>query len=156
MRLLASIKRVLRKPAVIVGELAAIALAGVMGATLPGAHIFQSVWFALLTLLTAGSLVVVVLEQFRRLRSQWRQQPSPAQFTSAPYQAQFERPATTAEPQQRIWSERRLGLAGSLVFHMGLLLLILAGASRALFLSEAAVDLLEGETLAPGAAWAAQ
>jgi hypothetical protein len=156
MRLLSFIKRFLRRPAVIVGELAAIAVAGVLGATMPGTHIFQSVWFALLTLLTAASLAVVVNEQFRRVRSQWRPQPSSAQFQSAPFKVEFERPATTATPQQRIWSERRLGLAGSLVFHTGLLLLILAGAWRALFLSEAAVDLLEGETLAPNAAWSAQ
>lgn len=144
-----SSRRLLRKPAVILGELTAIAVAGVLGATLPGAHIFQSVWFALVALLTAASLALVVNEQFRRVRSQWRQQPSPAQFQSAPFKAEFERPATSANPQHLAWSERRVNLAGSLVFHTGLLLIILAGAWRALFLSEAAVDLFEGETLPP-------
>ena len=153
---MSSTKRALRKPAVILGELAAIAVAGVFGATWPESHIFNSAWFALLALLAAASLAVVVSEQFRRVCSQWRQQPSPAQFQSAPFQAEFERPPTHPHPRPRVWSERRLGLAGSLVFHTGLLLLIIAGAWRALFLSEAVVDLLEGETLAPNAAWSAQ
>lgn len=150
------IKRFLRKPIVILGEITAVALAGALGAVLPERHIFQSVWFAAVTLLAAASLAVVVGEQFRRVRSQWRQPSSSAQFASAPFKTEFERPATTPGPQQKIWSKCRLGLAGSLVFHCGLLLLILAGAWRALFVSEAVVDLLEGETLAPNAAWSAQ
>lgn len=153
---LLSIKRFLRSPKIILGEIAAIAVAGALGAMLPEKHIFQSAGFAAVALLAAASLTVVVLEQFRRVRLQWRPAASPAQFESAPFKTEFERPATTAAPQQKIWSERRLGLAGSLVFHIGLLLLILAGAGRALFVSEAAVDLLEGETLAPTAAWTAQ
>jgi hypothetical protein len=149
-------RRFLRRPAVILGELTAIAGAGALAAMMPDLHIFQSVWFALVALFAAASLAVVVSEQFRRVCSLWRQQPSFAQFESAPFRTEFERPTTTANPQQRIWSERRLSLAGPLVFHVGLLLLILAGAWRALFLSEAAVDLLEGETLAPNAAWSVQ
>ena len=156
MSFLLSTKRMLRRPAVILGEMAAIAVAGALGATMPGTHIFQSVWFALPTLFAAASLAMVVNEQFRRVRSQWRQQSSLVQFQSAPFKLEFERPTTTVNLQQKIWSERRLGLAGSLVFHGGLLLLILAGAWRALFISEAAVDLLEGETLPPNAAWSAQ
>ena len=152
----APIKRFLRKPAVILGEIAAVAVAGALGALLPDRHIFQSVWFAAVTMLTAASLAVVVNEQFRRAWWQWRQPPSPAQFQSAPFKTEFERLATSANPRQKIWSERRLGLAGSLVFHTGLLLLIFAGAWRALFVSEGTVDLLEGETLAPAAAWSAQ
>jgi hypothetical protein len=153
---LAPIKHFLRKPAVILGEIAAIAVAGALGASLPELHVFQSPWFAGVTLLAAASLAVVVNEQFRRVGSQWRQPPSLAQFQSASFKTEFERPATTTVPQQKIWSERRLGLAGSLVFHTGLLLLIAAGAWRALFATDAVVDLIEGETLAPNAAWSAQ
>jgi hypothetical protein len=46
---------------------------------------------------------------------------------------------------------------GSLVFHAGLLLVILAGALRAWFAADAIVDLIEGETLLPKSeAWSAQ
>ena len=152
-----ALKRFLRAPKVIIGEIVGITFAGALGASLPNLHIFQSVWFVALTLLTAASLVIVVAEQFRRALSQWRQPPAVASFQSAPFKTEFERPATTAIPQQKIWSERRLGLAGSLVFHVGLLCLIAAGALRALFATDATVDLLEGETLAPtAAAWSAQ
>jgi len=152
-----ALKRLLRSPVVIIGELAGIALAGALGASLPRLHVFQSGWFAALALITAASLAIVVVEQFRRLRSQWRQQPVLAQFQSAPFHTEFERPATTQNSQVRIWSERRLGLAGSLVFHCGVLLIIVAGALRALFATDAVVDLVEGETLAPtAAAWSAQ
>lgn len=152
-----AIKRFLRSPKVIISEIAAIAFAGALGASLPQAHIFKSVWFAALTLPVAASLSIVIAEQFRRLRSQWRQRLTPAYFQSAPFKAEFERPATTPTPQQTIGSECRLGLAGSLVFHSGLLCLIVAGALRALFATDATVDLIEGETLAPtAAAWSAQ
>ncbi|HLP76572.1 MAG TPA: cytochrome c biogenesis protein ResB, partial [Candidatus Paceibacterota bacterium] len=156
MNVFPAIKRFLRKPAVILGEISAIAIAGTLGASLPELHVFQSVWFAIVPLLAAMSLMVVASEQFRRLRLQWTQKLTPAHFQSAPMKAEFERPATARSSQQKIWSERRLGLAGSLVFHIGLLLLIIAGAWRALFATEAVVDLVEGETLAPTAAWSAQ
>ncbi len=153
---LAILRRFLRRPAVILGELAAIAVAGALGASLPAWHVFSSAGFAALALLAAASLAVVVGGQFQRVRSAWRPPPSPAAFQSAPFKAEFDRPAAGPVPPPAIWSGRRLGLAGSLVFHSGLLLLIAAGAWRALFATEAVVDLVEGETLAPAAAWSAQ
>ena len=154
---LPAIKRFLRKPAVILGELAAIALVGALGAAMKEWQVFSSVWFLTVTALTTVSLSFVILEQFRRLRAGWRLVPAEAHFQNAPFRAEIERPATAANPSARIWSERRLGLAGSLVFHSGLLLLILAGVLRALFATDAATDLIETETLAPqAAAWAEQ
>ena len=109
------IERFLRSPRVIVGELAALAIAGVLGAIWPDGHVFRSAWFAALALLAVASLCLVVLGQFRR---------------------------------------RRLG---ALVLHAGILLAIVAGALRALFATEAVVDLVEGETLPPtAAAWSGQ
>ncbi len=124
-------------------------------------HIFRSVWFLVLTGLLSGSLLIIVVEQVQRLWAQWSLRLSPAHFQSAPFVAEFERPvvSSTRETITRlhIWSEKRLGLAGSAVFHLGLLLVITAGAWRALFGADAVVDLMEGETLAPQAsAWAAQ
>ena len=172
-----SLKQWLRSPAVIVGEIVALTLAGTLGAVRPELHVFSSVWFAALTTITSASLLVVVIEQAKRLRAQWSQRLTPAHFDHAPFRTEFERPAQVAPAsgppacawphadrspsdsgcRVQIWSERRLGLAGSLVFHIGLLLLITAGALRALFATDAIVDLVEGETLAPtAAAWSAQ
>lgn len=180
-----NIKRFFRSPKVIIAELAALAFASSLGAALPQAssasadelarwhnagpfvtalvkifaldHIFSSVWFLTITAAASISLAIVVVEQFRRLRTLWSQPPSADPFQNAPFRTEFERPATASEPQAKIWSERRLGLAGSLVFHSSLLAIMLAGMLRALFATDAATDLLETETLPPQpAAWTAQ
>ncbi len=188
---LLKVKRFLRSPVVIVGEIVAITIAGVLGASIPQAgtasleelarlrlhgpmvvalinlfaldHIFRSAWFLAITLLASASLSIVIVEQFHRLRVTWSQRLTETQFGRAPFRAEFERPAkraaVPAEGVQKveIRTVGRLGLAGSLVFHTGLLLVIFAGALRALFAVDAVVDLLEGETLAPtAAAWSAQ
>jgi hypothetical protein len=180
-------KRFLRSPRVIVAELAGLALLCALGASLPQSgtatpaelarlhesgpfvvalvetfaldHIFRSPLFMALTLLSAVSLLVIVIGQVKRLRSQWFQRLGPAQFQSAPFRVQFERPARLplGQATTKVWSKNRLGLAGSAIFHTGLLLVMLAGVLRALFGADAVVDLFEGETLPPTArAWAAQ
>ena len=91
-----ALKRLLRSPRLIVAELAASAVSGILGATLPQAgtastrdlaavrqggglatafintfaldHVFRSPWFLALTLLAACSLSLVILEQLKRLR----------------------------------------------------------------------------------------
>ena len=152
-----AIRRFFRSPRVILGELASLALIGTLGAVKEDWHVFGSAWFLAATALTTASLTIVLLEQFRRLRAGWTVQLTEAHFSSAPFRAEFERPATARQPQVKIWSERRIGLAGSFVFHCGLLLIIVAGMLRALFATDAATDVLEGETLAPQAsAWAGQ
>jgi len=156
-------KRFLRSPSVIISEITAISVAAAASTVWPNCHFFQSVWFAALALLAAASLLVVVLEQAGRLRSQWLTCLTPSHFQTAPFRAEFERPAqyqtsdAEARPTVRIWTLRRLGLSGSGVFHTGLLLILVAGALRALLGADAEVDLMEGETLQPTAtAWAAQ
>ena len=125
-------------------------------------HVFRSPWFLALTLLAACSLSLVVLEQLKRLRRLWSQSLTESYFRNAPLRAEFERPAAKAgmagrPAQLQIWTRYRLGLLGSPVFHIGLLLVMLAAALRALFAVDAAVDVLEGETLALTAqAWPAQ
>jgi hypothetical protein len=154
---LPAIRRFVRSPKVILGELAGLAFLGALGAVKEDWHVFSSAWFLAATALTTASLTIVLLEQFRRLRAGWTVQLTEAHFSSAPFRAEFERPATARQPQVKIWSERRIGLAGSFVFHCGLLLIIVAGMLRALFATDAATDVLEGETLAPQAsAWAGQ
>jgi hypothetical protein len=186
---LAAAKRLLKSPAVIVGELAALAAACALGAALPQAgtagdagtawwdargpvlsalrdvlaldRVFRSGWFLALCMAAAASLSAVVYGQFRRALRLWKQPLTEQHFRAAPFQAEFERPARLAgAPSARrieIWSERRIGLAGSAVFHAGLLAIVLAGAGRALLATEAVVDLVETEVLPPEpSAWAAQ
>jgi hypothetical protein len=183
--LLTAGKRFLRSPRVIIAELVGLALAGTLGAALPQVgtaaapdlarlqeggplvhglvaalaldHIFRSPGFLALTVLAAGSLAVIIVEQVRRLRRAWSVVLTPAHFRDAPLRAEFERPARSAGLQEKTWTRNRLALAGSPMFHAGLLLVLLAGAARALFGVDAAVDVLEGETIAPVTQdWAAQ
>lgn len=124
-------------------------------------HIFRSAWFLAIAGVAAASLALVVREQFRRVRALWRQPLTPAHFDSAPFRVEFDRPTCSTPGRTpsgtRIWSERRIGLTGALCFHVGLLVILLAGALRALCATSAVVDLVEGETLAPAAAaWSAQ
>jgi cytochrome c biogenesis protein len=188
---LRSAKRLLRSPAFIVGEILAITLACVLGASLPQAgtasraelarlraagpvvaalvetleldHVFRSVWFLGLTLLAAASLSIVIAEQIRRLRVTWSQRPTEAQLRAAPLRVEFERPSrlpagdVAAAATVDIRTSGRLALAGSPIFHAGLMLVVVAGALRALFAADAVVDLIEGETLATTAeAWSGQ
>jgi len=177
-------KRFFRSPVIIVGELCFITLVSVLGASLPQVgtasaaelarlrqhgpflnalvdalgldHIFQSPAFLIALGLATVSLCIVVLEQIRRLRKAWSLQPTQGHFKTAPFQADFLRP-TQGAPTLRIRAGGRLGLAGSPLFHMGLLLVIVAATLRALFGVEAAVDLLEQETLpATVEAWGTQ
>ena len=129
-------------------------------------HIFRSLGFLVVTALLSASLFVIIIEQLKRLRFQWSQRLTPAHFQSAAFRTEFERPAAgpasgvspaSTNSQIRVWTERRFGLLGSPVFHIGVLLVIVAGALKALFGTGAVVDLVEGETLPPTAsAWAAQ
>ena len=122
-------------------------------------HIFRSGWFLAATALAGASLALIVFEQVKRLRAQLSQRLTAAHFQNAPFRTEFERAtlgglasrqsSSPPNEQLRIWTERRIGLLGSPVFHLGLLLIIVAGALRALIGSEAVVDLVEGETLPP-------
>lgn len=179
------LKRFFRAPATIIGEILFIALLGGLGAALPqrgvataaelahlrdhGAfvtalvdrltldHVFTSPAFLAALGLATVSLSIVVVEQIRRLRAQWNLVPTEAHFRNAPFRREFTRPAQGASKSVAIRSRGRLGLAGSPLFHTGLLCVIFAGGLRAMFGTEAVVDLYEGETLpATVEAWGAQ
>lgn len=188
-RTLRRVKRLLRSPAVIVAEVAAIGALAAVGAVVPqqGAasagelarfhaswplaaflaealaadRVFRSGWFLAITALATASLAIVVVEQIRRLRVTWRLPATEAQLRAAPFRIDFERPARATAPgagrRVEVRTKGRAGLAGPALFHGGLLLVVIAGALRALFAVDAAVDLIEGETLPPtAAAWRAQ
>lgn len=125
-------------------------------------HVFRSGPFVALTLLAAISLSLVIADQLRRVRSAWREPMTEAAFGNAPMRAAFERTPRLGDtavlaPVVRFETRGRLGLFGSPLFHLGLFLVIVAGASRALFSVEAATTVVEGETIAETpAAWPAQ
>ncbi len=127
-----------------------------------GLHaISGSLPFTVLFLVASASLGIAIGEQWRRA---WREATlplGPESFRVATYRHEGERQcsqgAVPAAPAL-FSTTGRLGLFGSPVFHAGLLTLVLAGLLRMLFAQTAAVDLFEGETLAPvasayGAQW---
>ncbi len=179
------LKRFFRAPATIVGEILAITVLGGLGAALPqtgvatatelarlqehGAfvtalvdwlaldHVFTSPAFLIALAMATMSLSIVVVEQIRRLGALWKLVPTEAHFRNAPLRHEFTRPAQGASKSVAIRVRGRLGLAGSPLFHTGLLCVILAGGLRALFGTEAVVDVYEGETLPTTVeAWGAQ
>ncbi|HSB21149.1 MAG TPA: cytochrome c biogenesis protein ResB [Anaeromyxobacteraceae bacterium] len=175
-------KRLLRSPRTIVAELVLLALAGLASTAVTQAptpaergrlalehplaaaavrllgldHVFQTWWLLCLVALAGASLSIVLVEQWRRLAREWRALPTEASFRSAPHRAEFLRPARGAAT--RLESRHRIGLAGSPLFHLGLLVVLLAGIGRMLFGVDAVVHLYEGEVLEPrpeafGAQW---
>jgi hypothetical protein len=177
-----TLRRLLRSPRTIVAEVALVALAGVASTVVPQGtalsarmrfaeehpllaplaralgldHVFQAPWFLALVALAGASLSIVLVEQWRRLFREWRAVPSEAAFRSAPLRAEFTRPARGA--RSRVAVRHRAGLVGSPLFHLGLMVVILAGVGRMLFGADAAVNLYEGEVLAAradafGAQW---
>lgn len=168
------LRRLLRAPLLVVSEAAGIALAALISTAVPQApsltertrfaaespvleraaaalglhHVFSSPWFLALVLLAAASLLVVLMDQVKTLLREWRSTPAAGSFGAAPFRAEFMRPARGGAPSERIERTGRLGLAGSAVFHLGLLALIGAGVARLLVGADAAVELFEGETLA--------
>jgi hypothetical protein len=125
-------------------------------------RVFRSPWFLGLLLLSGCSLLIVIREQIRLLRRSWKQTLTEAHFARAPFRVEFVRAVRrgSAPADGRattIARQGRLSLAGSALFHVGLLLVLVAGISRAALGTGAVVDLFEGETLPPGeASWGQQ
>ena len=131
-------------------------------------NLFASLWFLLPLVLACASLGMVVVQQIRRAVQAWPRRMQPEQFQKALFRAEFERPAEMhaadgkASPGGKarhladgqssvvIHAGGRISLLGSPLFHTGLLVIVAAGAVRALFGADAVVDLVEGETLRPG------
>lgn len=182
-----AVRRLLRSPRVIVAEMAAVVVLAAVGAMVPqtGAagpgvgpdpegsltmaslsllgldHVFHSPLFLVVTLLTTASLALVVGDQLGRLRRVWTMPLNEAHFRAAPFRVQFQRPQRAEGGKYlrrvRIDTTGKLGLVGSPLLHLGILLVIVAAVVRALFGVESVVDLIEGEPLPPtAAAWSAQ
>ncbi|MHB8877726.1 MAG: cytochrome c biogenesis protein ResB, partial [Myxococcaceae bacterium] len=118
-------------------------------------RVVRTPWFLALVALAAISLGMVLVAQWRRLWWQWREPVTELSFRGAPFRRELERavPEGQRKAQVIFRTRGRAGLAGSPLFHLGLMLAVTAGLIRMLFGSDAMVDLFEGETLpaAPGA-----
>jgi hypothetical protein len=165
-------RRFLRAPRTIVTTLAAVAVSGMLGATLPQRaadperwarwtrewprlaaaaarldldRVYDSWWFLALVLLSGASLAIVLLEQWRRLPSAWRAPPLAA-FESATYRAEFDR-AVRGESGSTVRPIGRLGALGSPLMHTGIALTLVAGVVHVLLATVAQSDLYVGETV---------
>jgi hypothetical protein len=171
-RLAARARRLLRAPRTILINLGAVGVAGVLGATLPQRagdperwrrwaeewprlsswlsrldldRVYDSGWFLALVLLSGASLCVVLVEQWRRLPSEWRAPPAAA-FANAPFRAEFDR-AIRGSSGDSVRSTGRLGVLGSPLMHGGIALIMVAGIIHVLFATVAQEDVYVGETI---------
>jgi hypothetical protein len=123
-----------------------------------GLHgILTSGAFLALVALAALSLVAVQLEQWRRLWRVWRAPLESSSFARVPLRRELPLPSGRGLPRDRFSRSGRVGLFGSPVFHLGLLVVVAAGLARLLLFRDAGVRVMEGETVAAEpAAWVVQ
>jgi len=166
----ARLTRFLRNPKTIVAEVALLALLFVVSTIVPSVgedgtaapfarvsdalgfdHLFTSPLFLVVVALAMASLTVVLKDQLARA---WRLRGG-ASRAAGPSGAPYRReeffpgafPAGASPTEVRI--RGAVGVWGSPLFHLGILLIVAAGILRALFGADAVVDLMAGETLLP-------
>ena len=139
------VRRFLRSPVLITVEIAVITLAGVIGASFPQASTSGGAELAWLRdrapALTEAGLAVGLDHVFQSVG-----------FLCAVVMAAFSLLVVVIDQSRnvrRAWPVRGPAAAGAPLFHIGLLLVLLAGGVRLLFSSQAVVDLMEGESLPP-------
>lgn len=168
------VRRVLRRPSVIVAEVAAIAGACTVMTLIPQvfeasplalrhfqadwptlaalAHALwldrmtEAPWFLVLVGLALASLTLVLVEQLRVLKRAWRRPPTEAALIGAPLQATFDRRAR-GQAGLTLAQTGRLGLGGSALLHFGLVSCVVAGFGGMLFARSGVFELVVGETL---------
>lgn len=172
---LRTIRRFLRNPRVIVGEVVAVTVVCVVMTLVPQIddatpqqmHRFAAdwprlaaaaaavqldriptaPWFLALVGLALASLSLVLTEQLRVLAGNWRREPTEPALARAPYRAEFVRPSR-GKAGTRLFQSGRVGYAGNALLHLGLVLCVVAGFGRMLVQRGAVIELVEGETLA--------
>lgn len=169
-----------RRPVVIVAEVLAFGAGAALAASLPqqpdaegierfaaesprlarvaaalGLHeITTSPWFLGLAAACLLSLVAVQAQQWPRLRRTWSARLDGASFARAPFRRSVPLASARAvPPAPRFSTTGRVALLGSPLFHLGLLLLVVAGLARMLAFRDAFGRAFEGQVLAavPGA-----
>jgi hypothetical protein len=175
-----AVVRLLRRPAVVLAEVILFGGGAALAASLPQQpdaeglrrlaessprlgrvvellgldEIVTSPWFLVVTLLCILSLAAVQAQQWPRLIRVLNAPADPASFARAPFRRSVPLALTRGAPDApRFTSSGRLGLAGSPVFHAGLLLLGVAGLVRLLTFRDVVGRAFEGDRFAasPGA-----
>ncbi|MBI5607618.1 MAG: cytochrome c biogenesis protein ResB [Deltaproteobacteria bacterium] len=120
-------------------------------------RVTEAPWFLALVALASASLALVLVEQVQLLRRGWGQPADEWALRGAPFELEFERPSRVSPPLA-LGQTGRVGLAGSPLLHLGLLLCVIAGLVQMVVAHSAVVDVVEGETLAAGVAdlWSRQ
>lgn len=170
-----SLKRFLRSPWTIMGELLGVALVGVLSTVVPQAtdlaatgrlradhpvlhRLLETLWldrvlhgppFLVLLAVATGSLTLVLVELTGRARREWPTPTAEAVIRRAQYQEAFT-VAARLEAREVVEVRSRFGLLGAPLFHAGLLLVVLAGVLRAVLGVDAVVQVHEGELLPAG------
>ena len=172
-----SLKRFLQSPWVITGELLGLAGLGVLSTLVPQAHdlgaaarlaalpgwvrrlvellaldriLHGPIFLAVLSLAFA-SLALVIVELSRRARREWATPDAASVLRRAQHREHFALDLRV-EARERVEVSARWGLLGAPLFHLGLLVVVLAGALRALFGVDAVGQVYEGETVPAGPA----
>ncbi len=133
-------------------------IAGAVTRALRLHSVLRSGWFFVTIALATASLLAVQYEQWRRVARLWRTPVGAAPFANAPYRRVLSIPAGRPVPDRPIvTTSGRIGVLGSPLFHLGVLIVVLGALGRLLWSSEAVVRFVEGETLGSDpAAYAAQ
>ncbi|HEY6003160.1 MAG TPA: cytochrome c biogenesis protein ResB [Anaeromyxobacter sp.] len=166
----------MRRPTTIIAELAAIALAGALAASLPqspdaeairafgerwptlgraaaalGLHdVMMSRWFLGLVGAALCSLLTVQWDQWRRVRRLFGEPIEAAALARAPFRREAAAASCKKIPERPVVaSTGRVAVLGSPLFHLGIVVVLVAGVWRLLFFSDAFTRVIEGETLAP-------
>lgn len=164
----------LRRPWLILTAVGALALGSALAASLPqqpdaeaierfqaawprlapvaaalGLHeVTTSWWFLALVGLAFASLLAVQVEQWRRVRRTFGAAPSLASLSAAPLKLELPRSACGRLPDSpRLERSGRLGLLGSPIFHLGLLIAVAFTPIRLLWFREAIARVAEGQVL---------
>lgn len=177
--------RFLRNPKIIVGEIGLLTAAFVVSTIVPSAgsdrasvgtradanalavrlagrlgldHVFISPIFVILVALVMASLVVALKDQIGRAWRLWSRSPQEAGPSGAPYRHEevFRGPVPPGFLGAEVRIRGAAGVWGSPLFHLGILLIVVAGIVTTLFGADAVVDLMAGETLLGGSQYGKQ
>jgi hypothetical protein len=125
--------------------------AGALAEALGLFEVTTSWWFLAMVGLAFSSLLAVQVEQWKRVRRQLGAAPSLSSLASAPLRLELPLADCLKVPgAPQLVRTGRLGLLGSPIFHLGLLVAVAFAPVRLLYFRDAVVRVTEGEVLGTG------
>ena len=122
-----------------------------LAATLGLFEVTTSWWFLVTVALAFVSLLAVQVEQWRRVRRTFGAPPPPASLAAAPLRLELPLSSCRRLPEAPLVTRSgRLGLLGSPIFHLGLLVAVAFTPLRLLCARDAVVRVAEGQVLGTG------